>query len=136
MRDKGDQEHKTVEPRPDSFSLRARIRSFRFALAGGRLLLVSQHNAWIHALATIAVIVAGLLVRLAVLEWTLLALAIGLVWAMEAVNTAVELLADEITLERRPRIGQAKDVAAFAVLAAAMAAVAVGLLVFLPHFAA
>ncbi|WP_218918241.1 diacylglycerol kinase family protein [Desulfobulbus propionicus] len=125
-----------MEPRPDSFSLRARIRSFRFALAGGRLLLVSQHNAWIHALATIAVIVAGLLVRLAVLEWTLLALAIGLVWAMEAVNTAVELLADEITLERRPRIGQAKDVAAFAVLAAAMAAVAVGLLVFLPHFAA
>ena len=66
------------------------------------------------------------------LVWTGL-LAIGLVWAMEALNTAIELLADEVSLEQRARIGRAKDVAAFAVLAAALAAVAIGLLVFWPH---
>ena len=56
-----------------------------------------------------------------------------MVWAMEAMNTALELLADEISLEQRPRIGRAKDVAAFGVLAAAIVAVLIGLFVFLPH---
>ena len=115
------------------FSLRARIRSFSHALAGFRVLLADQHNARIHAVATIAVVVAGLVFRLRPTEWALLILAIGLVWAMEAVNTAIELLADEISTEERPLIGQAKDVAAFGVLATAIAAVAIGLFVFLPR---
>ena len=114
------------------FSLRARGRSFVFALAGGRVLL-GQHNAWIHAAATLLVVVFGLVCRVSRLEWVALALAIGLVWAMEALNTAIELLADEASLEQRARIGRTKDVAAFAVLAAALAAVAIGLLVFWPH---
>jgi diacylglycerol kinase len=58
----------------------------------------------------------------------------GAVWAAEALNTAVEFLADEVSLEHRERIGKAKDVAAFGVLATALAALAVGSLVFLPHF--
>ena len=115
------------------FSLRARGRSFGFALAGGRVLLRGQHNAWIHAAATLLVLVLGLACRVSRQDWALLALAIGLVWAMEALNTAIELLADEVSLEQRARIGRAKDVAAFAVLAAALAAVAIGLLVFWPH---
>ena len=121
-----------VRQRPP-FSLRARGRSFVFALAGGRVLLRGQHNAWIHAAATLLVLVLGLACRVSRQDWALLALAIGLVWAMEALNTAIELLADEVSLEQRARIGRAKDVAAFAVLAAALAAVAIGLLVFWPH---
>ena len=115
------------------FSLRARQQSFVFALAGGRVLLRGQHNAWIHAAATLLVLVLGLACRVSRQDWALLALAIGLVWAMEALNTAIELLADEVSLEQRERLGRAKDVAAFAVLIAALAAVAVGLLVFWPH---
>ncbi|WP_310599587.1 diacylglycerol kinase family protein [Desulfobulbus sp.] len=115
------------------FSWRARAQSFCYALAGGRVLLVGQHNAWIHAAATVAVVIAGLVFRLRALEWALVVLAIGMVWAMEAVNTAIELLADELSLEQRPRLGKAKDVAAFGVLAAALAAVGIGLLVFLPR---
>ena len=116
----------------EPFTLRARLRSFGFALAGGCVLL-GQHNAWIHAAATAAVLALGLVCRVSRLEWALLALAVGLVWAMEALNTAIELLADEVSLEYRERIGRAKDVAACGVLAAAVAAVAVGLLVFWPH---
>jgi diacylglycerol kinase len=48
-------------------------------------------------------------------------------------NTAVELLADEVSLEQRPGIGKAKDVAAFGVLAAAVAAALIGMFVFVPH---
>lgn len=116
-----------------TFSFKARLRSVRYAMAGGLELLSSQHNAWIHAAATVLVVIGGLVVRVSRLEWALLFLAIGMVWAMETLNTAVELLADEITLEQRPLIGKAKDVAAFGVLASALTAVVIGLLVFLPH---
>ena len=115
------------------FSLKARLASFRYAFAGGRVMLSSQHNAWIHSVATIAVLTLSLVVGVTRLEWALLGLAIGLVWAMEALNTALELLADEVAPHLRPGIGRAKDVAAFAVLVAALAAVAVGCLVFVPY---
>lgn len=115
------------------FSFRARARSFRFAWSGLQVLLRSQHNAWIHAAATLVVVVGGMVCRLRPMEWAILALAIGMVWAMEALNTAVELLADEVSMEQRPRIGKAKDVAAFGVLAAAIASVVIGLLIFLPR---
>jgi diacylglycerol kinase (ATP) len=115
------------------FSWAARLRSFRYAGAGFLVLVRSQHNARIHAAATLLVVIAGLACRLHALEWALLALAIGLVWALEAVNTAIEILADEISLEQRPRLGKAKDVAAFGVLAAAIGAVAIGALVFVPR---
>lgn len=132
MRENGEQSVRADE-RPEPFSLQARARSFRFAFAGGRVLLTTQHNAWIHAAATVLVVIGGLTTRLAPLEWALLALAMGLVWAMEAMNTAVELLADEVSLEQRPGIGKAKDVAAFGVLAAAVAAALIGMFVFVPH---
>jgi diacylglycerol kinase (ATP) len=127
------------KPGPDeegkmpAFSFKVRMQSFQYALAGGRMLLASQHNAWIHALATVVVLIGALVLRVSRLEWALLIVAISLVWAMEALNTAIELLADEISLEQRPRIGKAKDVAAFGVLAAAVAAALIGLLVFIPH---
>lgn len=132
MRENREQSGRADE-RPAPFSLQARARSFRFAFAGGRVLLTTQHNAWIHAAATVLVVIAGLATHLTPLEWALLALAMGLVWALEAMNTAVELLADEVSLEQRPRIGQAKDVAAFGVLAAAVAAALIGMFVFVPH---
>jgi len=117
-----------------AFSFKVRMQSFQYALAGARTLLASQHNSWIHALATVLVLFGALVVRVSRLEWALLIFAISLVWAMEALNTAIELLADEVSGEHRQRLGQAKDVAAFGVLAAAGAAVLIGLLVFIPHF--
>ncbi len=115
------------------FSWQARARSFQYALAGGRVLLTGQPNARIHFVATMLVVIGALVVRVSRWEWALLILAIGLVWAMEALNTAIELLADEISIEPRLRLGQAKDVAAFGVLAAAVAAMLIGLFVFIPH---
>jgi len=116
-----------------TFSWQARVNSFRYALAGGRVLITGQPNARIHLAATMLVVIGALVVRASRWEWALLILAIGLVWAMEALNTAIELLADEISVEPRPRLGQAKDVAAFGVLAAAVAAMLIGLFVFIPH---
>ena len=113
--------------------MKRRLQSFVHAFHGGRHLLATQPNARIHLVATAVVVCAGRWFGVTPGEWLALALAMGMVWAAEALNTAIELLGDEMTLEKRPRIGQAKDVAAFAVLVAAIVAVIVAALVFCPR---
>ena len=113
--------------------MKRRLQSFVHAFNGGRHLLATQPNARIHLAATALVVAAGMWLHITPTDWLALVLSMGMVWAAEALNTAIELLGDEITLEKRPRIGQAKDVAAFAVLAAAIIAVIVAGLVFGPR---
>jgi len=115
------------------FAISSRMRSFKYAGRGVWLTIQSQHNAWIHALATVAVVVAGYALRISRVEWCVIMLTCAAVWTAEALNTALELLADATTKETHPVIGQAKDVAAGAVLITAFAAVIVGALVFGPH---
>jgi diacylglycerol kinase len=76
---------------------------------------------------------AAIFFRLSSDEWRWIILAIALVWLAEALNTAIERLADAITLEPNENIGYAKDVAAGAVLAAAIISAVIGLTIFLPH---
>jgi diacylglycerol kinase (ATP) len=118
---------------PKPFSLSGRLQSFRYAGRGLLLTLRTQHNARIHAAATIVVVGGGLILGLSRLEWCAVVLACAAVWSAEALNTALELLADATTQEMHPLIGQAKDVAAGAVLVTAIGAAVVGLLVFGPH---
>lgn len=117
----------------ERFSLNARLASFRHAFRGLGSLLRDEHNARIHLAATLAVLVLGLVAGVSRLEWALLLLAIALVWVAEALNSAVEHIADAVHPERHPLIGRAKDVAAAGVLVAAALAAAIGLLVFLPY---
>lgn len=109
-----------------------RKRSFGYALKG-LCTLYRESNARIHAAATALVIALGALVALRPIEWTLLAISATVVWVAEALNTALEALSDATVPEHSPHIAVAKDVAAGAVLLASWGAVAVGLLVFLPH---
>ncbi|MBN2232212.1 MAG: diacylglycerol kinase family protein [Deltaproteobacteria bacterium] len=113
-----------------------RRRSFGDAGRGVVLLVGSQRNAQIHLAATVLVIVAGFGLDIDRRDWALLAAAMALVWLGEALNTAVELLADAVSPAHHPLIGSAKDVAAGGVLLAAAAAVGIGLLVFTPYLAA
>ncbi len=115
------------------FSLAARARSFRYAARGVVALLRSQHNAWIHAVASVAVVGLGFFVGLSRVEWCLVVLAMVAVWSAEAVNTAIEALCDVASPDLHPLVERTKDVAAGAVLLAAVGAVVVGLLVFGPH---
>jgi diacylglycerol kinase len=110
----------------------SRINSFRYALHGITILLRSQVNARIHLLATFMVLAAGISLQLAANDWVLVALAISGVWVAEALNTAIEFLVDLVSPEMHPLAGKVKDVAAGAVLIAAVAAAVVGLLVFVP----
>lgn len=113
--------------------LRERCRSFGYAFRGLGTLARTQHNARIHVAATLGVLVAGWLAEFATAEWVLLTLTITVVFTAEALNTAVELLADAAVPERHPLVEKSKDVAAGAVLLTAIAAAIVGVLLFGPR---
>ncbi len=117
---------------PGPFSFTGRVRSFTYALAGIGLMLRSQHNAWIHAAASAAVCAAGFALGISRLEWCWIVLALMAVWSAEALNTAFEFLADVASPEFHPLVKHAKDVAAGAVLLAAIGAAIIGLLVLGP----
>ena len=120
-------------PAGEDLSFTGRLRSVRYALQGIAVMLRSQHNAWIHAAATILVIALGLACGLSRAEWCWIVLAIVAVWTAEALNTAIELLTDVASPTFHPVAGKAKDVAAGAVLIAAIGAAAIGSLVFGPR---
>ena len=84
-------------------------------------------------LATVGAVAAGLFFQLSRAEWCWIVLAIAIVWTAEALNTAFEFLADAASPSFHPIIRDAKDVAAGAVLVTAVAAVIIGVIVFLPH---
>ncbi len=129
-------EQRTRAPQARPFGFTGRVRSFRYAFAGIGLMLRTQHNAWIHAAATVAVVLAGFLLGVSSVEWLWLTVAIVMVWVAEALNTAFEFLADATVAEFHPLVKNAKDVAAGAVLIGAMGAVAIGVVVLLPRLLA
>lgn len=122
-----------VDPRPKSRGLKRFFRSVGCAANGIVLLVRSEWNARFHLFATIALIVAGLFFDITAFEWVTIFLAMGMVWAAEALNTAVEWLCDRVESGWDERIRKVKDVAAGGVLCAAIAAAAVGLTIFLPR---
>ena len=115
------------------FSLSSRVRSFRYAVRGIGLMLKSQRNAWIHAVATVAVVVFAFLFGVTRSQWCWLVLAIVVVWTAEALNTALEFLADFASPEFHPLVKKAKDVAAGAVLISAIGSVIIALFVLGPY---
>ena len=118
------------EVRPFQFT--GRIRSFRHALVGIIRMIHCQHNAWIHATATLIVVTAGFFFRVSAADWCWIILAISIVWTAEALNTAFEFLADAASPEFHPLVRDAKDVAAGAVLLTAIAAFIIGIIIFWP----
>lgn len=116
----------------DGFTLRKRLKSFRFAFNGIRLLITREHNAWIHCFAAVCVITAGYIVGLTATEWIAIIITIGVVLAAEAVNSSIEALADLVSPGYNEAIKRTKDLAAGAVLILAIAAAIVGLIIFTP----
>jgi diacylglycerol kinase (ATP) len=82
------------------------------------------------------VLAVSICLRLSSDDWRWIILAVALVWLAEALNTAIERLADAVTLEPNENIGYAKDVAAGAVLAASIVSAVIGLTIFVPRMIA
>ena len=108
------------------------LAAVRYALRGVRFML-AERNCRLLALATAAVVVTGLYFSLNALEWCAVIGATTLVWVAEGLNTALERLTDLASPACHPLAGQAKDIAAGAVLLAALGAVSIGVIIFAPR---
>ncbi len=125
-----------TSPERVAFDLRLVLRSFTFAFAGIMLMLRTQRNAQVHLCITCIVIVGGVFFGVSRGEWLALVLAITLVLALEAINTAIEAVVDLASPQIHPLAKRAKDAAAGAVLLGAIGAAIVGFMVFLPRIVA
>ncbi|MCB0476881.1 MAG: diacylglycerol kinase family protein [Crocinitomicaceae bacterium] len=114
------------------FSLKKRFQSFPYAMNGVRLLIQNTHNAWVHLFAAVLAIILGFVLEISRGEWMLIIIVIGLVLALEAVNSALEILCDFVSPEKHDQIKKIKDLSAGAVLIAALTSFIVGLMIFLP----
>jgi diacylglycerol kinase (ATP) len=110
-----------------------RAHSFAAAARGLWLVVTTEPNARIHALATLIVVGCGSWFRIEAREWCAVVIAMSLVWIAEALNSAIEALADRVEPEQDPLIARAKDMAAGGVLFASIAAAGIGCIVFLPR---
>jgi diacylglycerol kinase (ATP) len=109
------------------------INSFKYALRGIWLLLSTERNFKIHFLALILVVSAGLYFSINTYEWLSVLLISAIVMGLEGINSALEKLCDEVTENRKESIRNIKDIAAGAVLIAALIAIVIAALIFKKH---
>lgn len=116
----------------ENFSIRKRLRSFGYAFSGIATLLHDEHNSRIHLFAMACVIAFGFIFNISAMEWCIVAICCGGVLMAEAMNSAVEAIADLVSPEFHPLIKKAKDVGAAGVLMMAIAAATAGLIILVP----
>ncbi|PWA04589.1 diacylglycerol kinase [Flavobacterium psychrotolerans] len=123
-----------MEFQKDNTFFTGRLKSMGFALKGAIKLITTEHSVMVQFSLAIALVFAGFYFNITASEWMFQTLAIGLVLSIEGLNTAVEKIADFIHPEYHEKIGFIKDIAAGAVFFAAMTAIAIGLLIYIPKF--
>jgi len=118
----------------DNSFFSGRLKSVGFAVKGALKLITTEHSVMVQSSLAVLMTVAGFYFKIDRYEWMMQILAFGLVLGVESLNTAVEKIADFIHPEYHERIGFIKDIAAGAVMFAALAAMAIGLLIYVPKF--
>ena len=114
------------------FSVKKRIESFKYAFQGILPVYKNDHNIYVHTLAAVLVIVAGIYYNLTNFEWIAIIACIGFVFVCEFINSAIEKLANIVNPEYNTNIKIVKDIAAAAVLISAITAATIGILIFYP----
>lgn len=117
----------------DKTFLTGRFKSMGFAFKGAIKLITTEHSVMVQSSIGVLMIIAGFYFHISHEEWLIQTLAIGLVLGIEGLNTAVEKVADFIHPEYHERIGFIKDIAAGAVFFAAMTAIAIGCIIYIPY---
>lgn len=120
----------------DNRFVKGRLKSVEYSVKGAWKLVTSEHSIMVQFGLGIAVTIAGFCFTITPTEWMLQIFAIGLVMAIEGANTAVEKICDFIHPEFNGKIGFIKDIASGAVFFAAVAAMAIGIIIYYPKVAA
>jgi diacylglycerol kinase len=114
------------------FSVSQRFKSFSYAWSGIKSVLKNEHNTWIHLFLTVVAMVLGIVFKLVTAEWATLVIVTAMVWMAELFNTCIEKIMDFSSTDFHPQIKLIKDMAAAAVLIASIAALIVGIIIFIP----
>ena len=123
-----------MEFQKDNTFLTGRFKSIGFAFKGMIKLITTEHSVMVQFSLGILLTIAGFYFDISATEWMFQILAIGFVLAIESLNTAVEKIADFIHPNYHERIGFIKDIAAGAVFFAALTAITIGLIIYVPKF--
>lgn len=118
----------------DHTFITGRLKSFKFAIKGAYKLVTTEHSIMVQFSLGILITIAGFYFEISKTDWLFQTLAIGLVLSIEGLNTAVEKIADFIHPEFHSRIGFIKDIAAGAVFFAALTAIIIGCIIYVPIF--
>jgi diacylglycerol kinase len=109
-----------------------RATGFQAAFSGLRRLVISERHFQLHLIGAACAVIMAAFLDFSRLEWAILMVTIGLVLVAEGLNSAIERAIDTTTPGFHPLAKAAKDVAAAAVLIAAIISVIVGLLLYAP----
>jgi diacylglycerol kinase (ATP) len=119
---------------PNDNFFQGRIKSIKFALRGAWLLITTEHSIMVQFGIAIIMTIVGFIVQLTAIEWMFQLLSIGLVIVAESLNTGLEKLSDFIHPDYNKKIGFIKDISAGAATFAAIIAIIIGLIIYLPKF--
>ncbi len=123
-----------MEFQKDNTFISGRLKSVSFALKGAAKLITTEHSIMVQSSIAVIMVFVGFYFNISTTEWLFQTLSIGLVMSIEGLNTAVEKIADFIHPDYHTRIGFIKDIAAGAVFFAAITAVIIGLIIYIPKF--
>jgi len=123
-----------MEFQKDNTFFSGRLKSISFAVKGALKLISTEHSIMVQFSLGILMTIVGFYCNITKTEWLFQTLAIGLVISIEGLNTAIEKVADFIHPNYHERIGFIKDISAGAVLFAAITAIAIGLIIYVPKF--
>jgi len=112
--------------------VKKRIKSVKYCFQGLWIFFSTQHSSWVQAPIALMTILLGFYLKINVIEWCFVVGAIGLVFVAEIINTAIEFLTDLVSPDYHQLAGKVKDLAAGAVLLAAITAAIIGGIVFIP----
>ncbi|RVT76510.1 diacylglycerol kinase family protein [Flavobacterium sufflavum] len=118
----------------DNTFVTGRLKSVSYALKGAIKLITTEHSVMVQTSLGVILTVAGFVIGITPTEWLFQTFAIGLVLSIEGLNTAIEKVADFIHPDYHERIGFIKDIAAGSVFFAAITAIIIGLIIYVPHF--
>lgn len=123
-----------MEFQKDTKFFTGRLKSVTYAFKGALKLITTEHSVMVQFSVGILLTIAGFYFGITKTEWLFQTLAIGLVLSTEGLNTALEKIADFIHPNYNEKIGFIKDIAAGAVFFAALTAVTIGLIIYIPKF--
>lgn len=127
---------KTLElPSKKHFSWQNRLKSIGWSFNGLLFFMRHTHAFWLQSSLVAAILIStGLSTQLTNIEWAMLAMASGIIFITECLNTAIEIVVDRISFKFHELSGRAKDVAAGAVMLAVITALTVTALIVIPKF--